>query len=69
MTRKRKSEPAKVEIVKPVQARHEPLLNEKDRDILKEMDKIIWNPSLLNKFKKEENPDGQQTAKKSLKKG
>jgi hypothetical protein len=43
------------------------ILNEKDREILREVDRVIWNPSLLNKFKndgKAQMPDGR--AKKKI---
>lgn len=39
------------------------VLNPKDRRILSEMDKIIWNPSLLNKFKSSDVPDGHERKK------
>ncbi|MEM5812724.1 MAG: hypothetical protein QW286_03330 [Candidatus Aenigmatarchaeota archaeon] len=43
-------------------------LTEKDREILKEVDRIIWNPELLNKFKGSKEQEGCEKRKKTEKK-
>ena len=55
-------QPAPVKVQKP---ESKDVLSSKDREILSEVDRVIWNPSLLNKFKetKTQLPDGHDKKK------
>ena len=67
MEKKKKKSAAAQQAQVPARASpRKDILNEKDREILSEVDRVIWNPSLLNKFKpgSSQAPDGR--AKKKI---
>jgi hypothetical protein len=77
MEKKRKKISEKIE-AKPAQPRHveakpapkaQPVLNEKDKAILDDVEHIIWNPDLLKNLKKGKSqpPDGYAKKKALLK--